>query len=120
MSSRLLGPASELDLLKTKKFVGFKSCFLQNNDKCQVGDWVLLRSVTPSRSFSLGKVEEILQICGSSAELGRRPDFILLSMFSVAGTAEKYLMPRLVKTNASALVDYKVKISLSCMHLLVN
>lgn len=107
MSSRFVSMASELNT-ESIRFVGFKSCFLQNNDKCEVGDWVLLRLVTSSQFLLVGKVLEILQIFRLRAELCRQPDFILLSIHYVTGMASVYLMPQLAQSNVNALVNYKV------------
>ena len=71
-------------------------------------EWVILKN---GNSELIGRIEEILQIPGSSAELANSPNFILILYFIQRAISEVYRMPILANTGAYAIVDYKVKIT---------
>ena len=117
-ASRYIDCSSELNL-SGKLFVGYTYCSLLNGDKCQLDDWVIVRSATSLNSFSIGKVVEILQFYGSNAEILHQPDLILIHLYAVSGIAEMYQMPQLVNGRMYALLKFKVgnNIFVKALHL---
>ncbi|TFK46157.1 hypothetical protein OE88DRAFT_1610905, partial [Heliocybe sulcata] len=86
---------------------------LRNNDVCSSGDWVIwldyippqVDRTEPSAYWRVGLVQEILQICGSSAERRGKGDFILLKRAIVGDVAAGYQMPRVAVMDEYVLVE---------------
>ncbi|KAF7975989.1 hypothetical protein HWV62_8148 [Athelia sp. TMB] len=88
----------------------FKTCLefsLQNGDKCRVGQWVVAKDPLALGATLVARVEEILQVQGSVAELSGMPDFILLQAADVRHQAPAYHMPRLKLTNMWACATFQ-------------
>lgn len=89
----------------------FKTCrefSLQNGDKCTVGQWVISKDPLAFGTTLVARVEEILQVQGSVAELSGMPDFILLQAADVRYQAPTYHMPQLKLSNMWARAAFQV------------
>ena len=116
--------------LQKWKYVGYQSCFLGNQDKCSTGDFVIWKD--GEQKLCVGEVLELLQIVGSPSELERRPDIVLLRIYSVqrssgltsyGGNDSPKLssgMPRIKKTHTNCAVDYQVSILHVIKRLMLN
>ena len=110
--------------LTNKIYVGFLSCCLENHDKCLHGSFVIWKD--RGLKLKVGKILEMFQIIGSSSELYRQPDVILLQVFFIEtngfaintdrnkgpNTTPKMssAMLQLIKTNQGALLEFLVRI----------
>lgn len=94
------------DQIKTK-FTACKSFYLKNQDRLQIGEFVLA-SLPDRRGKMVGKCLEILQITGSDAEQFHQPDIILLLLFSTSTIEHKYYMPKLQSSGIHILAEFKV------------
>lgn len=78
-----------------KKFKTSREVHLQNGDKCEPGQFVV---VSDPRYFGVtfvARVEEILTIVDSVADRNKIPDGILLRKANVERSAEPYRMPHI-------------------------
>ena len=82
---------------------------LRNGDRVENGGFVFANVKDDSRP-KVGKVLEILQICGSDSELRREPDVVLLSLYSVGESVSPYCMPGLSETEEYSLVEFNVSL----------
>ena len=89
----------------------FKTCrefHLQNGDKCEVGQFVITKDPGHVGATTVARVEEILQLKGSVADLTSMPDHVLLQVADVRRPAATYQMPHIDLTNQWGLVAFQV------------
>lgn len=89
----------------------FKTCselYLQNGDKCKLGQFIITKDPVITGLTVIARVEEILQVKGSTADLSGMPDYILLQATEIGQDATSYHMPPISLINRWALVDFKV------------
>jgi hypothetical protein len=82
--------------------------YLQNGDKCEVGQFIISKDPGRPGDTVVARVEEILQIKGSVADFSAMPDHILLQVADVRRVASTYQMPCLDLQNQWGLVNFKV------------
>jgi hypothetical protein len=98
----------------------FKTChtmYLQNGDKCEVGQFVISKDPDRLGATVVGHVEEILQLKGSVADFSAMPDHILLQAADVRRPAVTYQMPHIDLMNRWGLVGFQVCKTSSCQRL---
>lgn len=66
---------------------------LINGDQCTVGSFVIVRNHNRMGETFVAHVDEILQRCGSTADLAHQPDGVLLHHARVGRTTSVYCMP---------------------------
>lgn len=66
---------------------------LINGDQCTVGLFVIVRNHHSVGETFFARVDEILQQCGSTADLTHQPDGVLLRQAMVGHTTSAYRMP---------------------------
>ncbi|KAL6306470.1 hypothetical protein BKA93DRAFT_840752 [Sparassis latifolia] len=90
------GPSTVTHFLNADRYL-FKSCQsanLYNGDSCDIGQYVIVRDPVMVTETYVARVEEIVQVRGSIADLASQPDAILLRTAAVFRHAEPYHMPR--------------------------
>jgi len=83
--------------------------YLQNGDKCEVGQFIISKDPGRPGQTVVVRLEEILQRQGSMADLSAMPEYILVQLADVQRVATTYQMPCLDLTNQWGLVDFKVR-----------
>jgi hypothetical protein len=81
---------------------------LQNGDKCEAGQFVIMKNPVLLGATLVARVEEILQVVGSVADFSGFPDYILVQAADVHRTAATYHMPHLDLANQWALTGFQV------------
>lgn len=81
-------PGSERSLFKTNK-----EMILINGDTCSVGAFVIAHKPGRIGETYVARVDEIIQLQGSSADLSQQPDGVLLQPARVYREAPSYRMP---------------------------
>jgi len=97
--------------IRNAESLQFKTChelYLQNGDRCEPGQFIILKDPGHLGTTLVARVEEILQIKGSVADLTDMPDHILLQVADVSQFSQTYHMPRITLTNQWGLVSFKV------------
>ena len=89
------------------KFRLCKYSYLENDDKCLLDQFVVIRN-SGSAPYAIGRAMEMLQVDNSLAELERRPSLFLILLYTTSDIDMTTLMPILSRTGRYMLVDYKV------------
>jgi hypothetical protein len=85
--------------------------YLQNGDKCRVGHFIIAKDPVIVGLTVVARVEEILQLKGSIADVSGMPDHLLLQAAEVNREAVSYHMLQIHLNNRWALVDFKVHLA---------
>jgi hypothetical protein len=95
----------------------FKTCHeltLQNGDKCEVGQYVIAKNPDQLGATVIARVEEVLQVVNSVADLSGMPSHILLQATDVSRDEGKYHMPHIDLTNRWGLFCFPVQYLSPC------
>ena len=93
----------------TQLFKTSESVFLVNEDKCRIGDFVMVQSSQyPNPVPSIARVVEIIQLVGSAADRRGVPDGVLIQRVEVLGISPRLRMPRVLLQDSWQLVQYQV------------
>ena len=89
--------------INTKQFKTCWEVYLQNGDKCIIGQFVIAQNPTVVGVTFIARVEVILQVLGSVTDYSHLPDGVLLQSADVNRPDEKCHMPHYL--NLFALVS---------------
>lgn len=96
------------------KFKMCKSMYLHNGDLVLIGHSVIVCHPGDHMLMFIARVEEIIQLRGSAAEMQGCADGLLLRSMTSLGSAVHYAMPRLMLTDRWSLVWVVVSMPISC------
>jgi hypothetical protein len=83
--------------------------YLQNGDKCEVGQFIISKDPGRPGETVVARMEEILQRQGSIADFSAMPNYILVQLADVQRVDTTYQMPCLDLANQWGLVDFQVR-----------
>ena len=93
----------------TQLFKTSKSVILLNEDKCWIGNFVLVQSSQyPNPVPAIARVVEIIQLVGSATDRQGAPDGVLLQEVEVLGMSQRLRMPHVLLLNSWKLIPYQV------------
>lgn len=81
---------------------------IANSDKCNLGQFVIIRDINNPTNTFVGCVAEILQFKGSVEELSQQASGVLIQQAIVAEPPNNYQMPRMVLVENWQFVAVKV------------
>jgi hypothetical protein len=101
----ILGFSQSTQLFKTSE-----SVILENEDKCRIGDFVMVQSSQYANAVpAIAKVVEIIQLVGSAADRCGTPDGVLLQQVEVLGMSQRLRMPRVSLRPSWKVVPYQAR-----------
>ena len=97
----------------TQLFKTSGSVFLVNEDKCCIGNFVMVQSLPyPNSMPSIARVVEIVQRVRLAADCQGIPDAVLLQQVEVLGMSPHLMMPCVLMQDSWKLIQYQVCIDM--------
>ena len=107
-------PTALAALQSTQLFKTSKSVILVNEDKCHIGNFVMVQSSPyPNSMPSIARVVEIVQLVRLAADHQGIPDAVLLQQVEVLGMSPHLMMLCVLMQDSWKLIQYQV-----CMEIL--